>query len=236
LTVGFLAVAIVGGNAAEIDLFSANGARLFVNALIPAFERTTNHRVIAKFEEPGVHRRAVLAGESFDLIILPAGWDEIHAKIAGDPISIAHTEFGFLVRTDSAKPDTSSNDAVKRALLAAKSIVYTDPKTGAINGVLFARMLERLGIADEVNKKSKIVSGPPVEFLARGEVDLAVGTFDRRRRFPQCTVRFDATRFPDEGYLLGSSQRRCQRTRCEQRASPVSRRAERCPDNQVKGL
>jgi molybdate transport system substrate-binding protein len=174
LTVGFLAVAIVGGNAAEIDLFSANGARLFVNALIPAFERTTNHRVIAKFEEPGVHRRAVLAGESFDLIILPAGWDEIHAKIAGDPISIAHTEFGFLVRTDSAKPDTSSNDAVKRALLAAKSIVYTDPKTGAINGVLFARMLEQLGIADKVNKKSKIVSGPPVEFLARGEVDLAV--------------------------------------------------------------
>jgi molybdate transport system substrate-binding protein len=52
--------------------------------------------------------------------------------------------------------------------------VYTDPATGAINGVLFARILERLGIADEVNRKSKIVTGPPVEFLAKGEVELAV--------------------------------------------------------------
>lgn len=174
LTIGLLAVVIVGGNAGEIHLFSANGARLFVNPLIPAFERTTNHRVIAKFEEPGVLRKAALAGEAFDLIVLPAGWDEMRAKLAGDPIGIARTEFGFLVRTDSAKPDTSSNDAVKRALLAAKSIVYTDPKTGAINGVLFARILEQLGIADEVNRKSKIVTGPPVEYLARGEVDLAV--------------------------------------------------------------
>ena len=78
------------------------------------------------------------------------------------------------MRADTAKPDTSSNDALKRTLLAARSIVYTDPKTGAINGVLFARVLERLGITEEVNRKSKIVSGPPVGYLARGEVDLAV--------------------------------------------------------------
>jgi molybdate transport system substrate-binding protein len=102
------------------------------------------------------------------------GWEEIRAKITGDQVDIAHAQFGFIVRADSPKLDTSSTDAVKRALLAAKSIVYTDPKTGAINGVLFARMLERLGIADEVNRKSKIVAGPPVEFLAKGGVDLAL--------------------------------------------------------------
>jgi molybdate transport system substrate-binding protein len=174
LTLGFLTLAIVAGNAADIDLLAANGSRLFVNPLIPVFERTTNHRVTAKFEEPGIHRKAALAGDAFDLIILPAGWEEIRAKIIGNPVGIAHTQFGFLVRADSPMPDTGSADAVKRALLAAKSIVYTDPKTGAINGVLFARMLERLGIADEVNRKSKIVTGPPVEFLAKGEVDLAV--------------------------------------------------------------
>lgn len=172
--VGLLLASGATASAAEINLFSANGARLMVNALVPEFERTTNNRVITKFEEPGILRKFILDGEAFDLIILPTGWDEVRAKITGNPISIAHTDFGILVRADAPKPDTSSNDAAKRTLLAAKSIVYTDPKTGAITGVLFTRMIERLGIADEVNKKSKIVPGPPVEFLTKGEVDLAI--------------------------------------------------------------
>jgi molybdate transport system substrate-binding protein len=172
--VGLLIATGATVSAAEINLFSANGARLMVNALVPEFERTTKNRVITKFEEPRILRKSILDGEDFDLIILPAGWDEVRAKIAGNPVGVARTDFGILVRADAPKPDTSSNEAVKRTLLAVKSIVYTDPKTGAINGVLFARMIERLGIADEVNKKSKIVLGPPMEFLAKGEADLAV--------------------------------------------------------------
>src|SRR5438874_2155394 len=57
----------------------------------------------------------------------------------------------------------------------AKLIVYTDPKTGGISGVLFARMIERLGIAEEVNKKSKLVAGMlNASFVVKGEADLAV--------------------------------------------------------------
>jgi molybdate transport system substrate-binding protein len=104
---------------------------------------------------------------------LPAGWDEIRGKISGDSIGIGHTDFGMAVLASAPKPDTSSNDAVKRTLLAAKSIVYTDPKTGGIAGVLFARMIERLGIADEINKKSKLVAGAlNATFLVKGEDDL----------------------------------------------------------------
>src|SRR5712691_7909547 len=96
-------------------------------------------------------------------------------KIAGDPIAIGHTDLGMAVLATVPKPDTSSNDATKRTLLAAKSIVYTDPKTGGIAGVLFARMIERLGIADEVNKKSKLVAGVlNATFVVKGEADLAV--------------------------------------------------------------
>jgi molybdate transport system substrate-binding protein len=186
--VGLLVATGANTSAAEINFFSANGARLMVNALVPEFEHTTNNRVITKFEEPGILRKSILDGEAFDLIILPAGWDEVRAKIAGNPISIAHTDFGILVRADAPKPDTSSNDAVKRTLLAAKSIVYTDPKTGAVTGVLFARMIERLGIANEVNKKSKIVPGPPVEFLTKGEVDLAIA-FGGSWRFQERSSR-----------------------------------------------
>ena len=161
---------------------------MMVSALTPEFERATSNRVVTKFEEPGILRKSILDGEAFDLIILPAGWDEVSTKISGNPIGIAHTEFGILVRADTPKPDTSSNDALKRTLLAAKSLVYTDPKTGAINGVLFARVIERLGIAEEINKKSKIVSGPPVAYLARGEVDLAVALSIGAVDFPN--VRF----------------------------------------------
>ena len=72
-------------------------------------------------------------------------------------------------------PDTSSNDALKETLLSAKSIVYTEPKTGDIGGVLFTRLIERLGIADAVNKSSKLVDGSlNATFLLKGEADLAV--------------------------------------------------------------
>jgi len=170
--------------AEEINVLCANGARSMLNALAPEFERATNNKITARFAEPAVLRHTVLDGDSFDLIILPAGWEEIHTKIAANPTKIGHTEFGFLVRGGIEKPDTSTNDAVKRTLLGVKSIVYTDPKVGAINGVLFARMIDRLGIADEVNKKSKIVQGPPVEFLINGEVDLAVALSIGLAEFP----------------------------------------------------
>jgi molybdate transport system substrate-binding protein len=79
------------------------------------------------------------------------------------------------VLATAPKPDMSSSEALKRLLLAVKSIVYTDPKTGGISGVLFARAIERLGIADEVNKKSKVVAGElNAAFVVKGEADLAV--------------------------------------------------------------
>src|SRR5262249_41030122 len=79
------------------------------------------------------------------------------------------------VLSTAPTPDTSTNEATKRTLLAVKSIVYTDRKTGGIAGVLFARMIERLGIADEVNKKSKLVAGQlNATFVAKGEAELAV--------------------------------------------------------------
>src|SRR5712672_2831050 len=171
---GFLIAAVANTHAADINVFSAYGARSMVNTLVPEFERKTNNRIITKFEEPGVLRKAILADEAFDLVILPAGWDEVRAKIVDNPVSIARTQVGILARAEAPKPDTSSADAVKRTLLKAKSIVYTDPKTGAVNGVVFVRMIEGLGIAEEVNKKSKIVQGPPVALVANGEAELAV--------------------------------------------------------------
>jgi len=173
--IGMLVAASAGANAAELKVLSAKAPRQFLEELVPQFERATNHKVIVSYDEAGIVRKRILDGDAFDVTVLPAGWDEVRAKIAGDPIGIGHTDFGMAVLASVPKPDTSSNDAVKRTLLAAKSIVTTDPKTGGIAGVLFARMIERLGIADEVNKKSKLVAGVlNATYLVNGEADLAV--------------------------------------------------------------
>jgi molybdate transport system substrate-binding protein len=169
LAVGFSA------NAAEINVLSANGVTLILDELAPTFERSTNNKLTIRYDEAGVIRREILKGDYFDVTILPAGWDEIRAKIAGDPIAIAHADLGIGVLATAPKPDTSSNDTLKRALLAAKSIVYTDPKTGGIAGVLFARMIEKLGISDEVNRKSQQVANVlNAQFLVNGNADLVV--------------------------------------------------------------
>jgi len=173
--VGFILTVGISANAAEIKLLSANGVTLILDELAPSFERATNNKLTIGYDEAGVIRRQILNGEDFDVTILPAGWDEIRAKIAGNPIGIAHADLGIGVLATAPKPDTSSTDALKRALLAAKSIVYTDPKTGGIAGVLFARMIEKLGISDEVNKKSKQVANVlNARFLVNGDADLVV--------------------------------------------------------------
>lgn len=79
------------------------------------------------------------------------------------------------VRAGAPKPDISSPDALKRSLLAAKSISYADPAKGGASGVQFAHVLERLGIADEMKAKTKLVPGPEApDLAARGEVEIAV--------------------------------------------------------------
>ena len=76
------------------------------------------------------------------------------------------------MRKDAPKPDTSTAEALKRLLLDVKGTTYTDPKSGGVSWVLF---VNKLGIAEEVNKQSKLVIGVHnSELVAKGEVELAV--------------------------------------------------------------
>jgi molybdate transport system substrate-binding protein len=135
-TVGLLIAAEAAANAAEIRILSAKAAGLILEELAPQFERVSHNKVTISYDEAGIVRQRILGGEAFDATFLPAGWNEVRAKIAGDPIAIGHTDLGMAVLAAVPKPDTSSNEATKRTLLAAKSIVYTDPKSGGIAGVL----------------------------------------------------------------------------------------------------
>src|SRR5262245_11345336 len=166
--------------AAEIAVISANGVRAVLADLTAPFERATGHKLNITVVETGEIRKRIAAGEIFDVIIVPTNTLAEFAtqgKLAAvSNVAVARTSFGFAVRADAPQPDVSSADALKRTLLAAKSILITDPSTGGISGVHFMSVLERLGIAEEM--KGKLVlnrgSGYHAARIARGEADLAV--------------------------------------------------------------
>jgi molybdate transport system substrate-binding protein len=179
IAIGITAIALAGhmaaASAAEIKVVSAFGAKLIIDELIPEFERTTGNKVTISYGQAGAIRKRILGGESFDFTILPSGWEELRGKVVGNPVDIVHADFGMGIRADVPKPVINSSDDLKRVLLNAKSIVYTDPETGGISGVLFAQVIKRLGITDEINKKSKLVADVfNADFVAKGEADLAV--------------------------------------------------------------
>jgi len=97
------------------------------------------------------------------------------AAASGSRTDIGRTGMGVGVRDGAPQPDISSVDAFKRALLEAKSIVYVDPASGATSGTHFAAVLQKLGIADAVKAKTKLVPGGyPAELVAKGEVEMVV--------------------------------------------------------------
>ena len=114
------------------------------------------------------------------MLVFPApGLDDLvkQGKIVADSkVILARSGMGVAVRAGAPKPDISTPEALKRTLLAAKSIVYTDPALRSPSGVHFAKVLERLGIAEEMKAKSKLHNGTGfnAEFVARGEIEIAI--------------------------------------------------------------
>jgi molybdate transport system substrate-binding protein len=164
--------------AADIKVLSAGAVRAIVTELTPSFEKETGHKVAFEFGTAGQTRQR-LASEPADVVILPdTGLDEQIKQdrvVAGSRADIARTGMGVGVREGAPKPDISTTEALKKALLAAKSITYVDPSQGATSGVYFSGLLQRWGIADAMKPKTTLVSGGyPAERVAKGEVELVV--------------------------------------------------------------
>jgi molybdate transport system substrate-binding protein len=167
-------------NAAEIKVISANGMREVLADTKTKFEADTGHLLTITVVETGEIRKRVLAGENFDVIMVPrATADELEKAgkiVAGSAVQLIRVDFGLAVPNDGPRPDVSTPEALKRTLLAAKVVLVTDPTTGGISGVHFMDVLGKLGIADEM--KSRLVPQPGGGFHAmrvvKGEADLEV--------------------------------------------------------------
>jgi len=181
VAVGILSISLEGTcvNAAEIKLLSAVAMKPALDDLALEFERRTGHKVTVAYATAGVVSNRIRDGEYIDVAIMPrSAFDPLikQGKIAtGSVVVVARSLVAVAVRTGAPKPDISSVEALKRSLLAAKSIVYPDPTKGGATGIHAARVIERLGITAEMKPKTTLTpAGEYAEIVARGEAEIAI--------------------------------------------------------------
>src|SRR5690349_2697156 len=165
--------------AAEVKLLTAGAFKQVVLALAPDFEKQTGNKVVVDNDTAGGLKKRIEGGEIFDVaVITPAVLDELAGagKIAaGSRVNLAGVGIGVVVKEGAPKPDVSTVEAFKRALLEAKSVAYIDPASGGSSGIYVDKLLERLGIADQVRPKAKLKKGGYVaELIVSGEAELGV--------------------------------------------------------------
>ena len=169
---------LAGGSplAADIDVASAVAVQGVLERVRPEFERTSGHRLNLKFGTAAVLKRQLDGGEPFDVTILtPPMIDDLakQGKVVGQSAAtVAKTGIGVAVKAGTPKPSIDTREALRRTLLASTAIAYT--KEGQ-SGVAAARMIETLGIAEEMKSKTHLDARPAGGLLAavEGKVALA---------------------------------------------------------------
>jgi molybdate transport system substrate-binding protein len=170
--------------AAEVRVMISGGLSAAYNALVPEFERATGHKVITAYgPSMGTTANAIPVrlerGEPADVLILVgyALGDLIkQGKVVPDSrVDLVKSKIGVAVKSGAPKPDISSVDALKRALLAAKSVAYSDSASGVY---ISTEMFEKLGIANEMKDKARKIPATPVaEIVARGDAEIGFQQF-----------------------------------------------------------
>jgi len=181
LALTFTAALLLAGtaNAAEVRVMISGGLTAAFKALVPEFERVSGHKVLTAYgPSMGTTANAIPVrlerGEAVDVLIMVgyALGDLVRQGrvIADSRVDLAKSPIGVAVRSGAPKPDISSADAVKRALLAAKTIAYSDSASGVY---VSTEMFGKLGIADEMKDRARKIPATPVgEIVAQGEAEI----------------------------------------------------------------
>ncbi|OGA02363.1 MAG: hypothetical protein A2W68_09360 [Betaproteobacteria bacterium RIFCSPLOWO2_02_64_14] len=165
-----------GASAVEIKVLSSGAATAVLANLVPEFERASGHKVSAAYASTNRIIGRIQDGETADVVILNGpGIEELIKQgriVPGSRVDLGRTGLGIAVRKGAVKPDISSVEALKQTLIDARSIAHT--ATGA-SGVYFAGLIERLGIAEKLRPRIKVIPGGLVgEIVAKGEVEIGV--------------------------------------------------------------
>lgn len=166
-------------HAAEIKVLTAGAMKAVVTAVVADFEQQTGHKVIIDNDTAGGLSKRIGGGEPFDVaIITPAVVDDLtkQGKVAaGSRIDLAKVGIGVAIKQGAPVPDIGTVEAFRRTLLAAQTVAYIDPKAGGSSGIYFDKLLDRLGIGDQIRAKAKLKAGGYVaELVASGEAEIAI--------------------------------------------------------------
>jgi len=172
-------VSLSGVQAAEVKCFCPVAMQALFGELAPEFERASGHKLTIEFATLGVIAGRVAKGEAADVaIVLPRQSDELEKQgklLAGSRVELGRVGYGAIVRKGAPKPDISSVDALKRTLVAAKSLSYGDPAGGGPAGIYVAGLMERLGLASELKPKTKLVKNAELVVPAVANGDAEIG-------------------------------------------------------------
>lgn len=180
--ISVMAIALGGSAsmAADVLVFSTIGVRSVLEELTPAIEQATHHRLVITYGLASVLAKRVRAGEAPDVLISTRADIDALGKsgrvVAGSIRPLAGSGIGLAVRKGAAKPDVSTPEALKRTLLAAKSLSYSDPAAGGASGMHFAQVLAMLDIAEAMKPKTTFPApgGSTGELASTSVVELAI--------------------------------------------------------------
>ncbi|MEA2915786.1 MAG: hypothetical protein QOJ15_7867 [Bradyrhizobium sp.] len=182
--VAALAILILFGlqnpiGAAEVRVLSAASIQEVFKEIIGDFERTSGHKMIIHYSTMGGITDLMRGGEEADLVISSAqsiGTLLDEGKIeAASQIRISKVGVGIVVPAGTAVPAIASVEDLGHALLAAKTIVYADPSRGGAAGIHIARVIQQLGIAEQVKPKVKLGAGGDVTEVTIAQGDGTLG-------------------------------------------------------------
>jgi molybdate transport system substrate-binding protein len=165
--------------AAELKVMSTVALTPALGELAPKYESSSGNKLTIVYSTIAELKKRIDAGETADVMILsrPALDDlQTQGKVAqGSIVNVGKSYVAIGVRAGAPRPDISSAEKLKTALLATRSISYADPAKGGASGVYFAKVLDRLGISDQMKSKTVLVPNAQAgELVARGEVEMGV--------------------------------------------------------------
>jgi molybdate transport system substrate-binding protein len=179
-SISFLVAAWVfsAAQAAEIKVLAGSAVQPVMNEIIPAFEAKTGHRVVFDYGAVGAMALRAQGGERADAVIVSGPQMDALEKdgraLATTRLDLGRTDVGVFVKKGAPKPDITTVDAFKRAMLAAKSIGYNDPAAGAPVSIYLLELFKRMGIAEQMTPKSVAFKQRSERFeaVARGDVEI----------------------------------------------------------------
>ena len=177
--VAILLLLPAAASAAEVHVMISGGLSAAYSALVPEFEKATGNKVITAYgPSMGTTVNAIPVrlerGEPADVLIL-VGYaldDLVKQGKAVSRVDLVNSKIGVAVKAGAPRPDISSAEAIKRALLAAKTVAYSDSASGVY---ISTEMFDKLGIAAEMKDKAKKIPATPVaEIVAKGEAEIGM--------------------------------------------------------------